>query len=278
VRFLKGHATGNDFVLLPDPDGELTLSPDLVAGICDRRIGIGGDGVLRVVLAAVDPDAAEQVDDARWFMDYRNADGSTAEMCGNGVRLFARYLVDAGYAAPGWFAVATRAGMRRVHAPDTGDVTVEMGLPTRLDIGPLEVQVAGSRLPARAVSVGNPHAVVVLPDGRLDDLDLSRAPAVQPAAAFPDGVNVEFVEVSAPGSLRMRVFERGAGETHSCGTGACAVAAVAAPEMTSVEVDVPGGRLRILTAPGGEQQLIGPAEIVAEGELTAGLRSPARTR
>src|SRR3954454_12627280 len=121
MRFVKGHGTENDFVIVPDPDGSLDLTPSLVAALCDRRAGIGADGVLRVVRSK-----ALGRDDlgAEWFMDYRNADGSIAEMCGNGTRVFARYLVDAGLVVPGDLPVATRAGVRAVRLGATGDVTV----------------------------------------------------------------------------------------------------------------------------------------------------------
>src|SRR4051812_8924857 len=115
LRYVKGHGTANDFVVLPDPDGDLDLTPGLVRALCDRRRGLGADGVLRVVRADVARGdlAAAATDDpeARWFMDYRNADGSVAEMCGNGIRVFARYLVEAGFAQPGSLRIVTRDGV-----------------------------------------------------------------------------------------------------------------------------------------------------------------------
>jgi diaminopimelate epimerase len=225
LRFVKGHGTGNDFVVLPDPDGELDLTADLVRALCDRRTGVGADGVLRVVLSAAVPEAASLAGTARWFMDYRNADGSVAEMCGNGARVFARYLVTAGYAQPGRFTIATRAGLRLVEVPAAGDVTVDMG-PPRLSAGPgSAVTVAERAFTAVGVSMGNPHAVCFADDldvATLRGLDLTRPPAFSPVD-FPDGVNVEIV-VDRPGGVAMRVYERGVGETASCGTGACAVA------------------------------------------------------
>ncbi len=131
MRFVKGHGTENDFVILPDPDGVLDLTPEAVARLCDRRAGIGADGVLRVVRTK----ATEHEADAEWFMDYRNADGGVAEMCGNGIRVFARYLVDVDLAAPGEWDVATRAGLRRVTLGASGDVSVDMGLPELLGYG-----------------------------------------------------------------------------------------------------------------------------------------------
>ena len=225
LRFVKGHGTGNDFVVLPDPDGDLDLTPELVRGLCDRRTGVGADGVLRVVLAAAAPEVGAPAGTARWFMDYRNADGSIAEMCGNGARVFARYLVAAGYAQPGRFPIATRAGLRLVDVPVAGDITVDMG-PPRLEAGPgVPVTVAGRSFEAASVSMGNPHAVCFADDldaAALAGLDLTRAPVFSPVD-FPDGANVEIV-VGRPGGVAMRVYERGVGETSSCGTGACAVA------------------------------------------------------
>jgi diaminopimelate epimerase len=280
LPFLKGHGTQNDFVIVPDPDGALDLGPAAVAVLCDRRAGIGGDGLLRVVRSAAHPEAAAQAEEAEWFMDYRNADGSIAEMCGNGVRVFARYLVRAGHAKPGDLAVATRAGVRRVHVaedgPDglPGQITVDMG-PAALP-GPdgIEVAVGARRWPARNVNMGNPHAVAFV-----DDLeqagDLLSAPSVAPAGAYPDGVNVEFVVDRGPAHVAMRVHERGSGETRSCGTGACAVAVAAArrdgvdPAVTRrparYAVDLPGGRLLITEHPDGRVEMTGPAVIVAEG-------------
>ncbi|ABD12867.1 diaminopimelate epimerase [Frankia casuarinae] len=275
LRFVKGHGTGNDFVLLPDPDGDLDLTADLVRALCDRRTGIGGDGVLRVVLCAAVPEAAGLAGRARWFMDYRNADGSVAEMCGNGARVFARYLVDAGYAQPGRFHVATRAGLRLVEAAVDGDVTVDMGPPRIIDGPGAPVTVADRDFTATAVSMGNPHAVCFAGDldvAGLRRLDLTRPPSFSPVD-FPDGVNVEIV-VDRPAGVAMRVFERGVGETASCGTGACAVAVAWAARRgarpagapVEVEVDVPGGGLVVIWQP--ETVLLrGPAELVFDGVL-----------
>ena len=203
---------------------------------------------------------------APWFMDYRNADGSIAEMCGNGIRVFGRYLVDAGLAAPGRVLVDTRAGVKKLDVPATGDITVGMGAPQRL--ADAKVALSGSWWPAQGWSMGNPHLVVI--DGpEVDTVDLSEPPTVDPAGAYADGVNVEVVEVLAGAHIRMRVHERGAGETQSCGTGACAAAvAVMAlrDERATYDVDVPGGRLQVKWCDGGQVLLTGPAVIVAHGE------------
>lgn len=283
--FLKGHGTENDFVILPDPDGVLDLPPAAVARLCDRRAGIGGDGVLRVVRSAAHREARAMAGEAEWFMDYRNGDGSIAEMCGNGVRVFARYLERAGFAAPGKIAIATRAGVRHVVIAEPaadgtpGDVTVDMGRAV-LPGGDITVTVGERVWPARNVNMGNPHAVAFV-----DDLGhagpLLAPPAVAPRDAYPDGVNVEFVVDRGPAHVALRVHERGSGETRSCGTGACAVMVAAARrdgadpavtgESATYTVDVPGGRLVITERPDGTVEMAGPAVIVAEGVVAPGL-------
>jgi diaminopimelate epimerase len=262
-EFLKGHGTENDFVLLPDLDGTIhgELTVDGVRALCDRRAGIGGDGVLRVVRSS-NPDAA-------WFMDYRNSDGSLSEMCGNGIRLFVRYLVDQGLAdgtAP--IAVDTRDGVKTLTV-DGDLITVDLGTPKLL--GDTAVSVGERTWPARHVDMGNPHAVAFVDS--LDDAGrLFDAPGYD-ADVYPDGVNVEFVVRRGERHVAMRVHERGSGETRSCGTGACAVMVAAAvadqrrPAGTDVayRVDVPGGTLTVTWTADDRVLLTGPAVIVASG-------------
>lgn len=275
IAFLKGHGTENDFVIVPDPENALDLPASLVAGLCDRRAGIGGDGLLHVVRSAAHPEARAMADEAEWFMDYRNADGSVAEMCGNGVRVFARYLQRAGAVEEGDLAVATRGGVKRVHLAKNGDVTVSMGRALLPGDG-VTVTVGGRSWDARNVNMGNPHAIAFV-----DDLahagDLFGEPSFAPAAVYPDGVNIEFVVDRGPRHVAMRVHERGSGETRSCGTGACAVAVAAArrdaadPAVTGAPVtytvDLPGGTLVITEHPDGEIEMTGAAVIVAEGVI-----------
>ncbi|MCX5440124.1 MULTISPECIES: diaminopimelate epimerase [unclassified Streptomyces] len=275
IAFLKGHGTENDFVIVPDPENALELPPAAVAALCDRRAGIGGDGLLHVVRSAAHPDARHLASEAEWFMDYRNGDGSIAEMCGNGVRVFAHYLQRAGHVGEGDLAVATRGGVKSVHIDKEGDITVGMGKAV-LPEGDVTVSVADHSWSARNVNMGNPHAVAFV-----DDLsqagNLFTAPPFSPATAYPDGVNVEFVVDRGPRHVAMRVHERGVGETRSCGTGACAVAVAAArrdgldPAVTgspvTYAVDLPGGRLVITERADGEIEMTGPAVIVAEGEI-----------
>jgi diaminopimelate epimerase len=267
MRFAKGHGTANDFVILPDVDDRVRLTPELVAALCDRRRGIGGDGVLRVVRRG-----------GGWFMDYWNADGSLAEMCGNGTRVFARYLVESGLEAGGEITFGTRAG-DVVAVVGPSEVSVLLGIPK--EYGESAATVAGRRYPGTAVDCGNPHLVCAVDD--VSTVDLSRAPGYD-AGFFPDGVNVEFAtfESGPAGRLSavMRVYERGAGETMSCGTGAVAVAAVALRRAGvptgSVTVDVPGGRLTV-TLDGRSCVFAGPAVIVGSGEVvTASLASTGR--
>ena len=280
--FTKGHGTENDFVLVPDLDGVLDLLPSQVARLADRRAGIGGDGVIRVVptRAASEEDVRSQSSEAEWFMDYRNADGSAAEMCGNGTRVFAAYLRREGLETADEFPIATRAGVKYVRFEPGGLIAVNLGswrfadLADASDDGIDALVHLDGHQPFSAVSLdlGNPHTVVALPESiDLAGLDLSRPPVVNPAP--PHGTNVEFVRPQGPGHISMRVHERGVGETRSCGTGACAAALATrfwagegAPDVWTV--DVPGGRLRVTALPGQEVELAGPAELVADGMTT----------
>lgn len=275
IPFLKGHGTENDFVIVPDPDNALDLPASVVARLCDRRAGIGGDGLLHVVRSAAHPEASDMAEQAEWFMDYRNADGSIAEMCGNGVRVFARYLQRAGLVDDGDLAVATRGGVKRVHLAKDGDVTVSMGRAVLPGSG-VTVTVDGRSWDARNVSMGNPHAVAFVED-LAHAGDLRSVPSFGPASVYPDGVNIEFVVDRGPRHVAMRVHERGSGETRSCGTGACAVAVAAArrdgvdPAETgspaTYTVDLPGGTLVITEYPDGGVDMTGPAVLVAEGAI-----------
>ena len=285
IEFTKGHGTGNDFVLVHDPDNSIDLTPKQVAKICDRHFGIGADGFIRVVESKFVAEGIELLKaspEAQWFMDYRNADGSIAEMCGNGVRVFARYLIEKGLAKVGngeTLTVGTRAGVRDVQ-PNRAGFAVDMGR-WKLDD---EVTVHAHQLsvsrPGQGINVGNPHVVVALASHEeLKNLDLTQAPKLDPLPEH--GANVEFVVPAEPmvvdgvGSIDMRVFERGVGETLSCGTGIVAAALATrywagkgAPNIWTVSV--PGGTLGVRMFPTEEGEhvgLSGAAELVFEGSL-----------
>ena len=253
--FLKGHGTENDFVVLPDPDGTVhgDLSAERVRALCDRRAGLGGDGVLRALRR-----------DGGWFMDYRNSDGSVSEMCGNGVRVFARYLHER-EGEPFPMKIQTRDGIKILDVAGE-EYTADMGAPEVL--GETTVSVGDRTWPARHVSMGNPHAVAFV-DDLADAGPLLEAP-VHDTAVYPHGVNVEFVVRRGERHVAMRVHERGSGETRSCGTGACAVAVAAAladgaPRGTTYRVDVPGGTLHVEWTADDRVLMTGPAVLVAEG-------------
>lgn len=287
IPFTKGHGTGNDFVLIHDADNSLDLKPSQVAKICDRNFGIGADGFIRVVETRFVPEAKTLLaenPEATWFMDYRNADGSKAEMCGNGVRVFARFLIEKGLVSLSngeTLTVATRAGVRDVQ-PNRAGFAVDMGRWKLTD----EVTVHAAKLPVgrpgQGINVGNPHVVVALASKEeLETLDLQTAPRLEPAPA--DGANVEFVVPAEPmvvdgvGSIEMRVFERGVGETLSCGTGIVAAALATrhwagqgAPNIWTVTV--PGGTLGVRMFPTEEGEhvgLSGAAELTFDGTFDA---------
>jgi diaminopimelate epimerase len=266
--FLKGHGTENDFVLIPDAHGSHELSAEQVARLCDRRAGIGGDGVIRVVRtdATDDPAAVAARGEARWFMDYRNSDGSLSEMCGNGIRVLALYLATHADVDPREpLRIATRAGTKEVTFE--GDrITVDMGSPELF--ADTKIEVGDRSWPANRISMGNPHAVVFVES--LDEAGTLRDEPGHDREVYPEGVNVEFVVRRGERHVAMRVHERGSGETRSCGTGACAVmvAAAAADQAergTSYTVDVPGGTLEIVWTADDRVLLSGPAVLVAEG-------------
>src|SRR5674476_983459 len=264
LRFTKGHGTENDFVLVADLDGTHDVTAQQVRRLTDRRAGIGADGVIRVVptLAAAEQDVRDQGAQARWFMDYRNADGSAAEMCGNGSRVFAAYLRREGLETADEFAIATRAGVKLVRF-DGDLIAVNLGSWRIVDLDGARangfdamVKVQGhDPMPGLSLDLGNPHVVVALPDSAdLASLNLREGPGVNPAA--PHGTNVEFVRPIGAGHIAMRVYERGVGETRSCGTGAAAAAlatrcGAGAESATDIgRVDLPGGTLRVRALPG----------------------------
>ncbi len=266
--FVKGHGTENDFVLVPDANGKQELTPGHVALLCDRRAGIGADGVIRVVRtdATEDPAAVQARGEATWFMDYRNADGSLSEMCGNGIRVLGHFLVTHADVDPrNPLPIATRGGVKTLTF-DADTITVDMGSPSLR--GDTRVSVGERELAATRVSMGNPHAVAFVE--HLDEAgDLRQQPGYD-VGHYPEGVNVEFVVRKGEHHIGLRVHERGSGETRSCGTGACAamVAAAAADGAdrgTPYTVDLPGGTLSIVWTEDDRVLLTGPAVLTAEG-------------
>jgi len=285
IAFTKGHGTGNDFVLVLDAKGALSLTKSQIAKICDRHFGIGADGLIRVVKSENLPEGkavlAEEPN-AIWFMDYYNKDGSAAEMCGNGIRVFAKYLMDRGLAEiidGGTLPVGTRDGVKDITKSANG-FAVDLGR-WRLEAESL-VEVSGLDVarPAQGIDVGNPHAVVALAsDTELAALRLLDAPAIDPVPV--NGANVEFVVPKDPmvqqgiGHISMRVFERGVGETLSCGTGIAAAALATrywagADAPNQWQVSVPGGvvGVRMFATEDGEHVGIsGPAQLSFDGEI-----------
>ena len=285
IAFTKGHGTGNDFVLVLDADGELALSSKQIAKICDRRFGIGADGFIRVVKSSKLPEGKEILaiePAAVWFMDYYNADGNAAEMCGNGVRIFARYLLDRGLAkieGGSTLAVGTRAGVKDLTQGSNG-FAVDLGrwkLTTEFTVEAKGIEVAR---PGQGIEIGNPHVVVALSsDTELRELKLFEAPVVEPKPE--NGANVEFVVPSEPmiqngvGYFSFRVHERGVGETLSCGTGIAAAALATrywagASAPNQWQVQALGGLVAVrmfATEDGEHVSISGPAELTFDGEI-----------
>jgi diaminopimelate epimerase len=277
MRFAKYHGTGNDFVMVEDLEDALRLEEAVIAALCDRHRGVGADGLIRIV------DGGE----ADFFMDYYNANGEPAEMCGNGIRCLAKYVYDRGLTSSTEIDVRTRGGLKHlVIGAEEGvarEVTVDMGTPalerksvpmtgdpaSRFVGEPLGV--GGKTFIATAVSMGNPHCVLLLAPG--EDLATIDVPGlgseVEHRPEFPNRTNVEFVTVEE-GRIRMRVWERGSGETMACGTGACAaLVACSLAGLTERETEIrfPGGVLRVAWRDDDHLFLTGPAVCVFEGEV-----------
>lgn len=274
MRFSKYHGTGNDFVMIADVEDRLRLSSEQVRALCDRHFGIGGDGVIRVGPGDGDTD---------FFMDYTNSDGSIGEMCGNGIRCLGVFLRDNGLTSASALRVGTRAGVKNVELTGDGQVRVDMGPPV---FGPREVPVEWSGddalhakielgsnvLEASILSMGNPHAVLFVENEPRDSLPFG--PTIERHAMFPNGTNVEFAKVESSDKVRMRVWERGSGETLSCGTGACAVAVASklvAGGSDDMVVSLPGGDVRVEWRGSLKEEapvfLSGPAVRVFDGEV-----------
>ena len=266
VKFATGHGTGNDFVLIADHTGDFQLTPRLAKTLCDRNGEFGADGVL-VLRRPTDDERKQGVD---LVMAYRNADGSAAEMCGNGIRVLVRYAIEIGWAKGNSWQVLTPAGNVRVDAVGQDRFEVQMG---RAELGEtVNVEALGENLEATKVTAPNPHAVALVQDcSKFEQVD--SPPKLGPSDVFPAGANVEFVEVTGPRSARMVIYERGSGLTQSCGTGACAVGAFLARDLsvterpTKFQISVPGGELEVRVEADGNLALIGPAVLTSQGEF-----------
>lgn len=267
MEFTKAHGTGNDFVLLPDPDDDLALTPSLARALCDRHHGLGADGVIR--LAPAREGVAGDV-----FMDYRNADGSLAEMCGNGVRCVAKYVADRGHVSE-LVRVDTRAGVKDVevtlwHEDGTAaELRVDMGPPVAIGSERIDLDGAGD-IELTTLSMGNPHAVIVMGDPTAAPL-AAWAEAINADPRFPEGVNVEAIGVPRLDRIDGRIHERGVGETLASGSGAAAMvvaAHVRGLATREVTVALPGGALDIVWAD-ETITVTGPAVEVAHGVLGA---------
>ena len=257
-----GHGTHNDFLIFFDPDDQLVISAQQVAALCADGTGFNTDGIIRIIKG----------DDGKWFMDYRNADGSIAEMCGNGIRVMARYLVAKGHQREGIFAIDTRAGIKHLRVPADDDISVNMGK-VYDESEEIKASVNGAIYSGFNINVGNPHAVVFTDDlSQLGSLEI--APTVSPAESYPEGVNVEFVEIMANHEVKMRVHERGSGETQSCGTGTCAIALAATmksgePLPSRWVIYPPGGHLVVDIDGHSNATLTGPAVILDDHDVSA---------
>ncbi len=255
-----GHGTENDFVLVFDPADKISITTAQTAAICNRQTGIGADGLIRIAKR-----------DGKWFMDYRNADGSIAEMCGNGIRVMARYLVQRGHQSEGIFAINTRDGIKHLRVPTTDDISVNMGKVFD-ENEEVTASVEGKIWNGYNINVGNPHAVVFVE--KIQDVgSLEVAPIVRPKDSYPEGVNVEFVEILPGHEAKMRVHERGSGETKSCGTGTCAVALAATLHSKEAlpsrwVIYPPGGRLVVDIDPHSNATLTGPALLISDHDIT----------
>lgn len=254
-----GHGTHNDFVLIFDPENKLNLNANQIKRICDRNLGIGSDGLIKIIKQ-----------NQSWFMDYYNADGTQAEMCGNGIRVVARYLTDRGHQPSGIYPINTRDGRKFLSVPQVGDISVNMGK-VSLVSGEISVKVNSNKYFGFNIDVGNPHAVVFVPD--LNEIgDLAKLPDVEPVQTYPEGVNIEFAKILEDNEIQMRVYERGIGETKSCGTGTCAVALAATIKSGQKlpikwRINPPGGQLVVEIDAHSNATLTGPAILLKDIEL-----------
>jgi len=279
LHFSKLNGQGNDFILLDGVNQEINLTPKQIAFICDRHFGVGADGII----------IARKSNKYDFKMDYFNADGSVAEMCGNGIRCMARFLWDRGITREDKMDIETLAGKKSIkielQGGQPGNIEVNMGQPL---FGPEQIPAnlkgedevfghkilaAGQTFTVNLVSMGNPHCVIFVDSSQgLKKIDLGKwGPVLEEHPLFPNKINVEFVYVQNKESLDMRVWERGVGQTLACGTGACA-SAVAAVKLGKIKpgivvVNLPGGTVCVNWPGTGPVYLKGTANYVFDGTL-----------
>jgi len=262
VTFYKYEGAGNDFIMINNLSGEIKLGKDYIRNICSRHFGIGADGVILL----------ESSLRADCFMNYYNSDGTPAEMCGNGARCTAKFFVERTHSLSRELTIDTRAGIKNIKVNEDGSYSVNMGTPlfSHIDFPPLATNVEGFDF--KFASMGNPHAITMVND--LDSIDLkSIGPKVENNYNFPNKINVEFVEKIDDTYYKVRVWERGCGETLACGTGACAVFATinlmqdASLHDKEIVLDFPGGKLYLSESHNGHIILRGPAVFIFKGEI-----------
>lgn len=274
IEFSKWQGLGNDYVIIAASSLDFILGPEQAKMICDRHLGVGADGVL--LWSGSGADAFQ--------LEIFNPDGSRAEMCGNGIRMLARHLHQTGRADSTEMLVETEAGLIRPKVRDDGLVEVNMG---RARLGGdgisgfdgesgggeavgQKLEINGSEFEFTFVSMGNPHCIIETGDPGEVELE-SLGPAIERHQLFPNRTNVEFMKVTGPQEVEMRVWERGVGETSACGTGACAVAVAACRTrgvVSPVTVRLPGGKLEIAVSPEMEVTMTGPAEEIYSGTMS----------
>ena len=273
IEFTKMHGLGNDFVVIDAINQDIDLTEDQVKFIADRHFGVGCDQLLLV--------EASERDDVDFIYRIYNADGGEVEQCGNGARCFAVFVREKGLTNQDSIRVETASGIIELHIQADEQVTVNMGMPelnpwsipfnadTRLDEYALDVK--GEMLTIGAVSMGNPHAVTIVEN--IDTAELEElGAAIEAHPLFPNRVNAGFMQIIDDAHIRLRVYERGAGETLACGTGACAAMVIGRVQgrlAKEVQVDLPGGSLQISwQGEASPVMMTGPATTVFEGKIT----------
>ncbi len=283
IKFHKYHGAGNDFIMINNLDGTIKLKSDYIAKICDRNFGIGADGLILIEKQNL----IGNPNKAMFFMNYYNSDGSTAEMCGNGIRCAVKFFLSEtkktlkmSKVLPCSVLVKTRAGFKEVKVNEDNTYSVNMGLPIfKHQDFPKTLKLSKARpysilgYKFNCVSTGNPHAVALVEN--LDEIDVKNVgPKIETNSLFPNKINVEFVEKISNNHYKVRVWERGCGETFACGTGACAVFSIIdklatkkIPDEKEMVLEFPGGKLYLSKNHEGEIILRGPATFVFKGEI-----------